>query len=93
MTKMSGRIAPKERGQLAEVHGQLLRGDALRRALGYGSVRTFYRAAIGHATPVPVFKIAGRTEWYAKTGDVEQWLDSLGVNEPKAAKGSSEGVV
>lgn len=63
---------------LAALHGELLKGAALRRALGYGSARSFYRAVADQTTPVPIFKIAGRFAWCARTREVVDWLSSLG---------------
>lgn len=59
-------------------HGDLLKGAALRRALGYGSDRSFYRATAERNAPVALFKVDGKGAWCARTRDVEEWLASLG---------------
>jgi len=59
-------------------HGDLLKGAALRQALGYGSERSFYRATAKKTAPVALFKVDGKGAWCARTRDVEIWLASLG---------------
>lgn len=59
-------------------HGDLLKGAALRQALGYGSARSFYRALAKKTAPVALFKVDGKGAWCARTRDVEKWLTSLG---------------
>lgn len=65
-------------GNLSSRHGELLKGAALRQALGYGSFRSFYRATAQKSAPVALFKVDGKGAWCARTRDVKEWLASLG---------------
>lgn len=54
-------------------HGSLMWGEALWRALGYGSLRSFQRAAQEGRTPVPVFPRPIGKGSCAKTESVARW--------------------
>lgn len=64
--------------ELIAKHGEFLSGDPLRRALGYRSKRSFYRAAAKSTTPVQLVKLPGQNTWLAKTRDVGAWLAHVG---------------
>lgn len=42
----------------------------------YKTERSFRRAAQSGRLPVPVFRLEGRRGWFAKTSDVERWLET-----------------
>lgn len=63
---------------LAE-HGELMHGEALWRALGFQSERSFQRAAQRGLMGVALFFLPGRRGRYAKTRDVAAWLAGLGT--------------
>lgn len=65
---------------LVKRHGEILKGAALRKSLGFRSPRTLYRAVANKSVPVPLFKMSGQSAWSAKTRDVAAWLSSLGSN-------------
>lgn len=54
--------------------GEILRGRDLAPLLGYRAQRTFARAAAAGILPVPVFRMAGRRGWFARTREVAAWL-------------------
>lgn len=56
----------------------VISGEDLRRALGYRSKRSFYRAVAEDRMPVRLFKLPGGRAWNARTQDVAQWLNQVG---------------
>lgn len=62
---------------LDTMHGPLLNGTALYRALGLPSAAAFRQAASRGQLPVPVFTIPNRRGRFALTRDVAAWLVSL----------------
>jgi len=62
---------------LLVAHGELMQGEALRRALGFRSERSFLRAVQAEQIPVPTFCLPSRRGRYARTRDVAAWLAGL----------------
>jgi hypothetical protein len=63
---------------LLDKHGELMHGDALWRALGFRSERSFQRAVQCSQIAVTLFTLPGRRGRYAKTREVAGWLNGLG---------------
>lgn len=66
---------------LLTTHGPMLFGDALLKALGYGSGDAFRHAVSRNTVPVPIFTIAKRRGKFALTKDVAHWLASQRVSQ------------
>ena len=66
---------------LVTKHGELMSGDDLWRALGYGSKRSFSRAVVSNTVPLLIFELANRRGRFARTRDVARWLASLGKSD------------
>jgi len=64
-------------------YGELMRGEDLRRALGYRSKRTFARAIQAGTVPVPLVGLPNRRGRFARTRDVARWLSNLVPGPPK----------
>ncbi|MGC1172642.1 hypothetical protein [Polaromonas sp.] len=65
----------------------LLTGQALRTALGFGTGEAFRAAIRTKRIPVPLVKIAGRRGWFARAADVAKWRASLTKDFDEATKG------
>ena len=70
-------------------HGEILRAEELRKALGYKSKRSLYRAIAEGKTPVAVFKLSGQSTWAARTRDVAHWISALGGSDPNTQGGDA----
>lgn len=64
--------------------GPLLGGEALWRALGFGSAHSFRRALRNGEVGVRIFRLPNRRGAYALTTDVARWLDSQRTQEGTA---------
>ena len=62
---------------LLERFGELMKGRDLAGLLGFGSDRSFARAAASGQLPIPVFRMKGRRGWFARTRDVAAWLNNI----------------
>lgn len=74
----SQKLAESFLARLIEKHGELMDSASLEALLRFGSNRSFRRAAAAGALPVRVFRIEGRSGWFARTEDVAVWLSSEG---------------
>lgn len=63
--------------QLLSVYGELMDAQALTAFFKFPSPRAFGRCASRAELPIPVFRIVGRSGWFARTRDVAQWLESV----------------
>src|SRR3546814_1220820 len=59
-------------------HGELMDSQALIAFFKFGSDRSFRRSAAKAALPVAVFRVPGRSGWFARTQDVALWLTTAG---------------
>ena len=64
--------------KLLDIHGPLMHGKALYKALGFNSYRVFYSHFTKGNVVVNVFQITGRSGWFAKTQDVADWINKHG---------------
>src|SRR3546814_6875551 len=55
-------------------HGELMDSQALIAFFKFGSDRSFRRRAANAALPVAVFRVPGRSGWFARTQEVALWL-------------------
>lgn len=72
-----GKIGAAELGLvqvLLRENGEIMNGRALAELLKFGSDRSFRRAAAKGRLPVSVFRMDGRTGWFARTREVAEWL-------------------
>lgn len=60
--------------ELAQQHGPMMTGEALRLALGYSSKDAFRQAIARKTVPIPVFGIEKRRGKFALTKDVAAWI-------------------
>lgn len=60
--------------KLFDLHGPMMFGDALRKALGYRSGDAFRQAASRGTLPIHTFTIETRRGRFEMTKDVAQWL-------------------
>lgn len=60
--------------QMLGVYGELMDAQALTEFFKFPSPRAFGRCASRADLPIPVFRIVGRSGWFARTRDVAQWL-------------------
>lgn len=65
-------------GGLLARHGELMDSQALIAFFKFGSDRSFRRSAAKAALPVAVFRVPGRSGWFARTQDVALWLTTAG---------------
>jgi len=80
--------------ELAQLHGPMMTGEALRGALGYPSSDAFRQAVARKTTPIPIFPIEKRRGKFALTKDVAAWLAAqreraLALSGSPGAGGSS----
>lgn len=68
---------PAVGGDLAGLHGPLMSGRALWRALGFTSAAAFRQAKLRRRLSVRVFSLPERRGTFAFTQDVEGWLNAL----------------
>src|SRR3546814_17146233 len=80
-------------------HGELMDSQALIAFFKFGSDRSFRRSAAKAALPVAVFRVPGRSGWFARTQDVTLWLTTAGqkaISRPRRASpypfGPADGV-
>lgn len=66
--------------EMRAAHGELIQGEPLRRALGFRSTRSFYRAIAAEQIPVDLFRRIEKGPWLARTRDVSRWLESAGAD-------------
>ncbi|XLZ68596.1 hypothetical protein ABT364_18880 [Massilia sp. SR12] len=59
---------------LTILHGPMMTGEPLRRALGYPSLAAFRQALARKTLPVPIFDIEKRRGKFALTKDVATWV-------------------
>lgn len=85
-TDVSQMDAERLAKDLVESHGEILQGEALRKAMGYRSKRTLYRAIAAGDFPVSAFKLPGQSIWSVRTRDVAVWLASLQADTPRSPK-------
>lgn len=64
--------------------GELMAAPALAELFKFGSLRSFRRAAAAGSLPVPVFRVAGRRGWFARTRDAAAWLEAMGGSQREA---------
>jgi hypothetical protein len=76
--------------ELIKVHGYLMGGPDLWRALGFRSATAFRRAVQIGAIQVRLFTLPKRRGWFALAKDVGTWLDALA--EPGAASPPSTAI-
>lgn len=62
---------------LVERYGELMDSAALAEFFKFPNERALRRAAAKEVFPVPVFRMAGRNGWFARTRDVAAWLARL----------------
>jgi hypothetical protein len=62
---------------LEACHGPLMSGSALHRALGFQTGAGFRQAFKRGRLPIKTFRLPGRRDRFALTGDVAAWLDRL----------------
>lgn len=67
-------LASELKKDLMDLHGPMIYGKALYKALGYGSGDAFRQAVSRKSVPVPVFPIENRRGKFALTKDVALWL-------------------
>lgn len=67
-------LAKQLEADLLRLHGPLLGGEALYRALGYPTATAFRQALAKKSEPVAIFKIKQRRGRFALTKDVAGWL-------------------
>ncbi len=60
---------------LLELHGPLMHGKVLYKALGFNSYRVFYTHLIKNNIKVNLFQIDGRPGWFARTTEVADWIN------------------
>ncbi len=58
-------------------YGELMDSTALTEFFKFPQERALRRAASKTGFPVPVFRLAGRKDWFARTRDVAAWLARL----------------
>lgn len=68
------RLAREIEARLIELHGHLLSGEVLCRALGYRTMGAMRQAASQGKLPVPTFMPKNRRGRYALAMDVAKWL-------------------
>lgn len=66
--------------RLIRRYGEIIPPDALWRVTGYQSASAARSARLRGNFPIRVFRIPGRKGFYAKTGDVANWLEKLGAD-------------
>lgn len=67
-----------DRAQTLEAcHGPLMSGSPLHRALGFQTGAGFRQAFKRGRLPIKTFRLPGRRDRFALTGDVAAWLDRL----------------
>lgn len=67
-------LATKIKQDLMELHGVLLHGNALYRALGFETGNAFRQAKLKGHIPVPLLNLENKRGSYALTEDVARWL-------------------
>lgn len=67
--------------------GEVLHGRDVAPLLGYRSARAFARAAEAGFLPVPIFRMAGRRGWFARTRELAAWLSGSERRRPAEPKG------
>lgn len=72
----SATLAEELECDLLRLHGPLMGGAELRRALGYPSANAFRQAVARKTVPVKVFSIEHRRGKFALSKDVAAWLAS-----------------
>ena len=60
--------------ELTLLHGPMMTGEPLRRALGYPSLAAFRQALARKTAPIPVFHIDKRRGKFALTKEVAVWV-------------------
>lgn len=70
----SGDFATQLERDLLLLHGPIMTGDCLRKALGYRSSAAFRQAIVRRSIPVPIFSIEKRRGKFALTKEVAQWV-------------------
>lgn len=66
--------------KLYELHGPMMTGDMLYKALGYTTADAFRQAVSRKTVPVEVFSIPRRRGTFALTKDVAKWIAEQKVN-------------
>ncbi|MRV70691.1 hypothetical protein GJ700_03035 [Duganella sp. FT92W] len=74
MHNCSGCFATQLEQDLLQLHGPMMTGDCLRKALGYPSSAAFRQAIVRNTIPVPIFNIEKRRGKFALTKEVAQWV-------------------
>jgi hypothetical protein len=67
---------------LVQRYGELMDSAALTEFFKFPHERALGRAASKDGFPVPVFRLAGRNGWFARTRDVAAWLTQLAPPSP-----------
>ncbi len=67
-------LAEKLENDLLKMHGPLMTGESLFRALGYASAGAFRQGIMKGTAPVPVFTIPKRRGKFALSHDVAMFL-------------------
>lgn len=83
-------LAAALENDLSNKHGPMLFGDALLKALGYGSGDAFRHAVSRNTVPVPIFTIKHRRGKFALSKDVAFWLASQRMKNTCNAKKADE---
>ncbi|QDI03426.1 hypothetical protein E4A48_06725 [Xanthomonas cerealis pv. cerealis] len=76
--------SPPVAAELALVgrYGELMDSAALVEFFKFPNERALGRAAVKDGFPVPVFRLARRNGWFARTRDVAAWLIQLTPPSP-----------
>ena len=67
-------VASELETHLNDLHGPMMGGHSLYKALGYRSADSFRRALMRKAVPVRVFTVKNRKGRHALTKDVARWI-------------------
>lgn len=81
-------FAAELEAQLTELHGPMMAGHSLYKALGYRSADSFRRALLRNKLPIKVFTVKDRKGRHALTRDVARWIASVsGETNPGTESG------
>lgn len=79
MLSLNELSAELERG-LVDRHGPMLASRVLWKVLGYASAPAWRQSIHRNTVPVPIFRLEGRSGYFALSRDVAQWMAQQRMN-------------
>ncbi|WP_217807044.1 hypothetical protein [Andreprevotia lacus] len=70
---------------LIDRHGPMLPSRVLWKVLGYSSAAAWRQSIRRQTVPVPIFKLEGRSGYFALSRDVAQWMAQQRMTATEAA--------